>query len=200
MANARILQMADAPVSHLCYSMGWMLQCKDGVGTYPGDMENEAMPDHRGPPTPEDNSTGTRGMLCGMIAGVAIGAALGAALQNMAFLGAGIGTGMALELAIGSVMEERSKEKDVHSPGTPRQTCRRGPRAIMRWEYRNLEFRTIPAVGIWSRVSRRGLDTLEKLQSDGWELFQATNVRGYLGFTAQVLLTLRRELEQPEGP
>jgi hypothetical protein len=68
----------------------------------------------------------------------------------------------------------------------------------MMWEYQNLQFRTIPTIGVWSRISRSDLDKLEELQHDGWEVFQAVNVRGSLGFTAHVLFMLRRELQPSE--
>ncbi len=32
----------------------------------------------------------------------------------------------------------------------------------MRREYKNLQFRTVPEIGIWSRLSQKDLDRLEK--------------------------------------
>jgi hypothetical protein len=66
----------------------------------------------------------------------------------------------------------------------------------MKWEYRNLQFRTVPTVGIWSRLSQKDLDRLEDLQNDGWEVFQTVNIRGSVGFTSYVMFMLRREIEQ----
>jgi hypothetical protein len=62
------------------------------------------------------------------------------------------------------------------------------------WEYRNVQVKTVPTLGIWSRVSRRDLDRLEELQRDGWQVFEVVNIRGSLGFTSHVLFMLRREL------
>ncbi len=67
----------------------------------------------------------------------------------------------------------------------------------MRWEYRNLQFRTTPTIGIWSRVREQDLERLEDLQNDSWEVFQVVNIRGSLGFTSYVLFMLKRAL-QPE--
>jgi hypothetical protein len=63
----------------------------------------------------------------------------------------------------------------------------------MQWEYRNLQFRTVPMFGMWSRISRRDLAELEALQGDGWEAYHTANIRGSVGFTAHVLFMLRRE-------
>jgi hypothetical protein len=62
----------------------------------------------------------------------------------------------------------------------------------MSWEYRNIQFRTVPRWGVWSKLSRRDLDHLESLQNDGWEVFHSVNVRGSFGFTAHVVFLLRR--------
>jgi len=65
---------------------------------------------------------------------------------------------------------------------------------IDKWEYKNLQCKTVPAIGLWSRVSRNDLETLENLQVYGWEVFQIANIRGSLGFTAHILFMLRRKL------
>ena len=64
----------------------------------------------------------------------------------------------------------------------------------MKWEHKNLQFRTVPTVGIWSKLAKRDLDRLEELQNDGWEVFQVVNIRGSVGFTSHVLFMLRRAL------
>jgi hypothetical protein len=63
-----------------------------------------------------------------------------------------------------------------------------------RWEYKNLQLKTAPNFGAWSRISENDLDELENLQNDDWEVFQVVNVRGSFGFTAHVLFMLRRKL------
>jgi hypothetical protein len=65
----------------------------------------------------------------------------------------------------------------------------------MKWEYRNLQFRTVPRFGAWSKLSESDLHELDKLQYDGWEVFQVVNIQGSLGFTAHVLFLLRREVQ-----
>jgi hypothetical protein len=67
---------------------------------------------------------------------------------------------------------------------------------MTKWEYKNLQFKTVPSFGAWSRISEKDLDRLEKLQNNGWEVFQVVNVRGSLGFSAHFLFMLRRELQQ----
>lgn len=67
---------------------------------------------------------------------------------------------------------------------------------MSRWEYKNLQLKTAPTFGVWSRISENGLDALGRLQNDGWEVFQVVNIRGSLGFTAHVLFMLRREIQQ----
>ena len=62
-------------------------------------------------------------------------------------------------------------------------------------EYRNLQFKTAPTFGAWSKVSEDDLERLEKLQNDGWETFQVVNIRGSLGFSAHILFMLRRKLQ-----
>ena len=60
------------------------------------------------------------------------------------------------------------------------------------WEYKNLQFKTVPGFGAWSRISENDLERLEKLQKDQWEVFQIVNIRGSFGFSAHVLFMLRR--------
>ena len=64
----------------------------------------------------------------------------------------------------------------------------------MKWEYRNLQFKTVPGIGAWSRLAERDLQQLEALQNDGWEVHQVVNIRGSFGFTAHLVFMLRREL------
>ncbi|MCP4664100.1 MAG: hypothetical protein GY856_52620 [bacterium] len=63
----------------------------------------------------------------------------------------------------------------------------------MTYEYRNLQFRSVPSFGVWSRLAEEDLHKLENQQNDGWEVFQVVNIRGSLGFTSHVLFMLRRE-------
>ena len=63
----------------------------------------------------------------------------------------------------------------------------------MQREYRNLQFKTVPTFGMWSKISSRDLAELEALQKDGWEVYHTVNIRGSLGFTSNVLFMLRRE-------
>ena len=67
---------------------------------------------------------------------------------------------------------------------------------MAKWEYKNLQLKTVPSFGAWSRISEEDLDRLETLQNNGWEVFQVVNIRGSLGFSAHVLFMLRRELQQ----
>ena len=63
----------------------------------------------------------------------------------------------------------------------------------MTYEYRNLQFRSVPSFGVWSRLAEEDLQKLGNQQNDGWEVFQVVNIRGSLGFTSHVLFMLRRE-------
>ena len=63
----------------------------------------------------------------------------------------------------------------------------------MSWEYRNVQFRTVPTFGMWSRLSQRDLGGLQEMQDDGWEVYHSVNIRGSVGFTSYVLFLLRRE-------
>ena len=63
----------------------------------------------------------------------------------------------------------------------------------MSWEYRNVQFRTVPTFGMWSRLSQRDLGRLQEMQDDGWEVYHSVNIRGSVGFTSYVLFLLRRE-------
>ena len=60
-------------------------------------------------------------------------------------------------------------------------------------EYKNIQFRTVPSLGAWSRISEQDLDRLGGLQKDGWEVYKTVNIRGSLGFTAHILFMLRRK-------
>lgn len=66
----------------------------------------------------------------------------------------------------------------------------------MNWEYKNLQFRTVPTIGVWSKISEPDLEWLERMQNDGWEVFQVVNIRGSVGFTSHVMFMLRRSLKQ----
>ena len=63
-----------------------------------------------------------------------------------------------------------------------------------KWEYKNLQLRTSPSIGAWSRISEDDLATLAALQNSGWEVFQVVNIRGSFGFSAHILFLLRRRL------
>ena len=67
---------------------------------------------------------------------------------------------------------------------------------MAKWEHKNLQLRTEPSVGVWSRLSQTDLSGLERLQNDGWEVHQVVNIRGSVGFTSHVLFMLRRELSE----
>jgi hypothetical protein len=62
-----------------------------------------------------------------------------------------------------------------------------------KWEYKNLQFQTVPGFGVWSKVSEEDLEKLERLQKDQWEVFQVVNIRGSFGFSAHILFMLRRK-------
>ena len=64
-----------------------------------------------------------------------------------------------------------------------------------KWEYKNLQIKTMPSFGAWSRVSEADIEELEKLQIADWEVFQVVNIRGSLGFSAHILFMLRRKLQ-----
>jgi hypothetical protein len=74
------------------------------------------------------------------------------------------------------------------------QTNQEGGKTMVKWEYKNLQLKTVPTFGVWSRISENDLDRLGRLQNDGWEVFQVVNIRGSVGFTSYVLFMLRREL------
>jgi len=63
------------------------------------------------------------------------------------------------------------------------------------WQYKNLQFKTVPSMGFWSRVSDKDLATLAGFQADGWMVYHTVNIRGSLGFTSYVLFMLRREMD-----
>ena len=60
------------------------------------------------------------------------------------------------------------------------------------FEYKNVQFKTEPSFGAWSKLSDRDLAELCRMQQDGWEIQQFVNIRGSFGFTAHVLFMLRR--------
>lgn len=64
-----------------------------------------------------------------------------------------------------------------------------------KWEYQNLQVKTVPSFGAWSRVSESDIERLENLQNDDWEVFQVVNIRGSLGFTAHLLFMLRHKIQ-----
>ena len=66
----------------------------------------------------------------------------------------------------------------------------------MAWEYKNVQFKTTPTFGAWTRIAAGDLERLERMQQDGWEVYQVVNIRGSLGFTAHVLFMLRRTRNQ----
>lgn len=66
---------------------------------------------------------------------------------------------------------------------------------MAKWEYKNLQFKTAPGFGTWSRVSENDLERLERLQKEQWEVSQVVNIRGSFGFSAHILFMLRRELK-----
>ncbi len=66
----------------------------------------------------------------------------------------------------------------------------------MKWEHKNLQLKTEPRFGTWSKLSENDLVRLEQLQNDGWEVHQVVNIRGSVGFTSHVLFMLRRELSE----
>jgi len=66
----------------------------------------------------------------------------------------------------------------------------------MTWEYKNVQYKTTPSFGAWTRISEQDLERLERMQADGWEVYQVVNIRGSLGFTSHVLFMLRRSRDQ----
>jgi hypothetical protein len=69
-------------------------------------------------------------------------------------------------------------------------------RPMARWEHKNVQLKTEPRVGTWSKLSDKDLAGLEQLQNDGWGVHQVVNIRGSVGFTSHVVFMLRRELSQ----
>lgn len=63
------------------------------------------------------------------------------------------------------------------------------------WEYNNLQAKTEPGFGAWSKISDADLERLARLQQDQWEVFQVVNIRGSFGFSAHILFMLRRKPE-----
>ena len=46
----------------------------------------------------------------------------------------------------------------------------------MKWEYKNLQLKTVRTFSGWTRISENALDRLGRLQNDGWEVFQVVNI------------------------
>ena len=66
----------------------------------------------------------------------------------------------------------------------------------MNREYKSLQFKTTPNFGAWTKISDQDLERLERMQQDGWEVYQVVNIRGSLGFTSHVLFMLHRNRDQ----
>lgn len=62
----------------------------------------------------------------------------------------------------------------------------------MNWEYQTHQFRTVPTVGVWSKLAEEDIQKLDRLLNAGWEVHQIVNIRGSVGFTAHVVFILRR--------
>jgi hypothetical protein len=62
----------------------------------------------------------------------------------------------------------------------------------MDWDYQTHQFRTVPTVGIWSRIADKDIQKLDMLLNSGWEVHKTVNIRGSVGFTAHVVFILRR--------
>ena len=63
-----------------------------------------------------------------------------------------------------------------------------------KWEYKNLQLKTVKNFSGWNRISDEDLELLGEMQNDGWDVFQTVNIFGSMGFTAHVLFMLRRGL------
>jgi hypothetical protein len=62
----------------------------------------------------------------------------------------------------------------------------------MKWEYQTYQFRTVPTIGVWSRLSDQDVQKLDQLLNAGWEVHETVNIRGSMGFTSYVVFILRR--------
>ena len=80
--------------------------------------------------------------------------------------------------------------------GWPHQRYSGGEKMSTKWEYQNLQLKTVSTMGGWSHLSGDDLHSLEGLQNDGWEVFHVVNIQGTGGFTAHLLFMLRRQLVQ----
>jgi len=67
---------------------------------------------------------------------------------------------------------------------------------MAKWEYQNVQFKTVRSFTGWTSISQTDLDTLQQLQDDGWEVVRVVNIMGSVGFTAHVLFMLRRESQE----
>ena len=54
-----------------------------------------------------------------------------------------------------------------------------------KWEHKNIQIKTVPSFGAWSRISESDLERIDRLQKEQWEVFQVVNIRGSFGFSAQ---------------
>jgi len=66
----------------------------------------------------------------------------------------------------------------------------------MNKEHKNLQFRTVPEWGMWSRLAQKDLDRLADTQDEGWEVTHVVNIRGSFGFTSHVVFLLSRERKE----
>jgi hypothetical protein len=64
---------------------------------------------------------------------------------------------------------------------------------MRKWEFKNVQLKTVKTFCGWNRIPDDDLKELEKLQNEGWDVLQVVNIRGSLGFTSHVLFMLRRE-------
>ncbi len=65
----------------------------------------------------------------------------------------------------------------------------------MKWEYQTLQFRTVPTIGVWSRISDEDIQKLDSLLNTGWEVHETVNIRGSMGFSSYILFVLRKPSE-----
>jgi hypothetical protein len=63
-----------------------------------------------------------------------------------------------------------------------------------KWEYKNLQLKTVKNISGWNRISDEDLELLADSQVDGWEVFNIVNIFGSMGFTAHILFMLKRRL------
>ncbi len=63
-----------------------------------------------------------------------------------------------------------------------------------KWEYKNLQLKTVKNFSGWNRISDEDLKLLGEIQNDGWEVFNIVNIFGTMGFSAHILFMLKRKL------